>query len=68
VRYSGASLSLTLASVFGGAVAPFVATSLFGMTGTSRLVTVYITAVSVVSWLCSLGLPETFRGSLSRHE
>jgi len=68
VRYSGASLSLTLASVFGGAVAPLVATSLFGMTGTSRYVTVYITAVSVVSWLCSLGLPETFRDSLSQRD
>jgi hypothetical protein len=65
VRYSGVSLSLTLATVFGGAIAPIVATYLFGLTGTSSLVTVYITSVSVVSWLCSLGLPETFRNSLA---
>ena len=68
VRYSGVSLSLTLATVFGGAIAPIVATYLFGLTGTSSLVTVYITAVSVVSWLCSLGLPETFRDSLVHRE
>ena len=64
VRYSGASLSLTLGTLLGGAIAPIVATTLFEMTGTSSLVTVYITAVSVISWLCSLGLPETFRDSL----
>ena len=68
VRYSGASLSLTLATVFGGAIAPIVATYLFGLTGTSSLVTVYITAVSVVSWLCSFGIPETFRDSLAHRE
>ena len=68
VRYSGASLSLTLGTLLGGAIAPVVATALFGMTGTSSLVTVYITVVSVISWLCSLGLPETFRDSLGRRD
>ena len=34
VRYSGASLSLTLATILGGAPAPFVATALFTATGT----------------------------------
>jgi MFS family permease len=68
VRYSGSSLSVTLASVCGGAVAPIVATYLFAQTGTSRLVTVYMVAVSVVSWLCALALPETFRDSLSQDE
>ena len=68
VRYSGASLSLTLGTLLGGAIAPIVATALFGMTGTSSLVTVYITVVSLVSWLCSLGLPETFRDSLGRRD
>ena len=68
VRYSGASLSLTLASVCGGAVAPIVATYLFAQTGTSTLVTVYMVAVSVVSWLCALALPETYRDSLSQRD
>jgi MFS family permease len=66
VRYSGASLSLTLGTIIGGAIAPIVATYLFSLTGTSTLITVYMTAVSAVSFLCSLGLRETYRDSLSR--
>jgi MFS family permease len=66
VRYSGASLSLTLATLLSGAIAPTVATTLFSLTGTSRLITVYIVAMSFVSWLCSLALPETFRDNLAR--
>jgi MFS family permease len=68
VRYSGSSLAVTLASVCGGAVAPLVATYLFDLTRTSSLITVYMVAVSVVSWLCALALPETFRDSLSRRD
>ena len=66
VRYSGASLSLTLGTT---SVAPSrrsSPTTLYGMTGTSRLVTVYMAAVLLISWLCSLGLPETFRDTLSK--
>ena len=47
-------------------VAPIVATYLFAQTGTSRLVTVYMVAVSLVSFLCALGLPETFHDSLTK--
>jgi MFS family permease len=64
VRYSGSSLAVTVASVCGGAVAPIVATYLFAQTGTSTLITVYMVAVSIVSWLCALALPETYRQSL----
>jgi MFS family permease len=56
VRYSGVSLSLTLSTVLGGAIAPAVATGLYGLAGNSSLVTVYITVMSLVSWLCSFGL------------
>jgi len=66
VRYSGASLALTLGTVIGGAIAPIVATYLFTLTGTSTLITVYMTVVSIVSFLCSLGLRETYRDSLAR--
>jgi MFS family permease len=66
VRYSGASLTLTLGTIIGGAIAPIVATYLFSLTGTSTLITVYMTSVSVVSFLCSLGLRETYRDSLSQ--
>jgi MFS family permease len=65
IRYSGASLSLTLATIFGGALAPFFATALFGMTGNSSLVTVYAVALSLISWLSVLGLKETYGRDLS---
>ena len=68
LRYSGSSLAVTLASVCGGAVAPIVATYLFAQAGTSSLVTVYMVAVSIVSWLCALALPETYRDSLSHRD
>src|SRR5262245_8839874 len=58
-RYSGASLSLTLGTIAGGALAPFIATTLYGMRGDSWLVTAYVTAMSLISWLCSLALRET---------
>jgi MFS family permease len=65
VRYSGASLSLTLGTIIGGAIAPIVATYLFSLTGTSRLITIYMIAVSLVSFFCSLGLRETYRDALT---
>ena len=64
IRYSGASLSLTLGTILGGAIAPFVATTLYGMRGNSSLVTIYLTALTLISWLCSLGLRETYRSDL----
>jgi MFS family permease len=56
VRYSGASLSITIGTIFGGAIAPFVATALYGAAGNSWPITVYAVALSVISWLCSLKL------------
>jgi metabolite-proton symporter len=64
VRYSGASLSITLGTLLGGAIAPFIATALFSTTGNSWPVTAYAVAVSFVSWLCALGLKETYRQAL----
>ena len=58
VRYSGASLSITLGTVFGGAIAPFLATALYGAAGNSWPITVYAVVLSVISWICSLGLKE----------
>jgi metabolite-proton symporter len=66
VRYSGASLSLTLGTLLGGAIAPTIATALFDASGTSRPITIYITAMATLSWVCSLGLPETYRDRLSQ--
>jgi metabolite-proton symporter len=65
-RYSGASLSLTLGTLLGGAVSPAIAAALFGATGNSSLITVYIAAMAFIAWLCTLGLKETYRDDLSR--
>jgi metabolite-proton symporter len=66
IRYSGASLALTLGTVIGGAPAPSIATKLYQVSGNSRLITVYIVALAIVSWLCVLALRETYREDLSR--
>jgi len=59
VRYSGASLSITIGTIFGGAIAPFLATALYGAAGNSWPITIYAVVLSVISWKCSLGLKET---------
>jgi MFS family permease len=64
-RYSGASLSLTLGTILGGALAPFIATTLYGLRGDSWLVTAYVTALTLISWLCSLRLHETNHSDLA---
>jgi metabolite-proton symporter len=68
VRYSGASLSITLGTVLGGAIAPFVATALFSTTGNSWPVTAYTVTVSLFSWLCALGLKETYQQQLTSRD
>jgi MFS family permease len=65
-RYSGASLSLTLGTILGGALSPAIAAALFSTTGNSSLITVYITVMAFVSWLSTLGLKETYQQDLSR--
>ena len=65
VRYSGASLSSTLGTLLGGAIAPFVATALFSTTRNSWPVTVYAVVMSIISWFCVRGLKETYDRSLS---
>jgi metabolite-proton symporter len=64
VRYSGASLSITIGTVFGGAIAPFIATSLYSTADSSWPVTLYAVVVSVISWLCALRLKETINTPL----
>jgi hypothetical protein len=63
-RYSGASLSITLGTLLGGAITPLVAAALYSAYGSSLAVTTYAVALSVVSWLCALGLKETVQTKL----
>jgi hypothetical protein len=64
IRYSGASLSLTLGTILGGALAPAIATTLYNAAGSSQLVTAYITGMSLLSFLSALGLKETYERNL----
>jgi MFS family permease len=68
VRYSGVSLSLTIGTILGGALAPIIATTLSGLTGDSRLVTAYLATLSLISWLCGLRLKETYRQTISHRD
>jgi hypothetical protein len=65
MRYSGASLSVTIGNIVGGALAPVVATTLFGLTGNSRAITAYLAALCLVSLLCELGLKEAYQPKFS---
>jgi metabolite-proton symporter len=61
VRYSGISLGYQGGSIFGGALAPFIATWLFATTGTSTSIAVYVAALAVLSFVCAFVATETYQ-------
>ncbi|GAA4236556.1 MFS transporter [Actinomadura meridiana] len=63
-RYSAMSLSIQVASVIGGAVAPLIATSLYAWTGTWLSIAVYMAAVCLITVVSVLLLPETYRNDI----
>ncbi|HEY3684635.1 MAG TPA: MFS transporter [Streptosporangiaceae bacterium] len=63
-RYTGASFSFQLAGIFGGALAPFIATALVASSLGTIGVTIYLLAACALSIGCLLALPETFRSHL----
>jgi metabolite-proton symporter len=68
VRYSGASMGYQFGSVFGGALAPIIATSLLAATGTSFAVGAYMAVVCAISGLCAFLLVETYGRSMDEAE
>ena len=48
-------------SIFGGALAPFIATWLFATTGTSISIAVYVAALAVPSFDCAYVAAETYQ-------
>jgi metabolite-proton symporter len=61
VRYTGASLGYQLGSIIGGGFAPLIAAALFAATGTSVSVSIYIIAVTIISFTAVYLLGETYR-------
>ena len=53
-------MSYNLGGVLGGALAPLVATELLASTGTSWSISLYVLAMSAVSFACVFLLSETY--------
>ncbi|GAB3004987.1 MFS transporter [Saccharothrix stipae] len=64
VRYSGASLGYQLSAIFGGGLAPLIATSLYARTGTSASTALYLAAICLISLVAIAFVPETHRTGL----
>ncbi len=64
VRYSGASMGYQIGSVFGGALAPIIATALLAATGTSFAVGAYMAVVCAITGACAFLLSETYGQSM----
>lgn len=56
VRYSGASLGYQVGAILGGGLAPTVATGLYAAWGSSTPITVYLAAVSLLSFFSLLAI------------
>jgi MFS family permease len=58
LRYSGISIAYQVGGMVGGAITPLVATALFGATGSSTPIALYVTALSLLSLVAVFGLRE----------
>ncbi|WP_067467790.1 MFS transporter [Actinomadura macra] len=63
-RYSAMSLSIQIASVIGGALAPLIATSLYAWTGSWVAIAVYMAGVCLITVVSVLLLQETYRSDI----
>jgi MFS transporter, MHS family, shikimate and dehydroshikimate transport protein len=68
VRYSGASLGYQLAGIFGGALAPIIATTLYAATGGPGLIGVYVAVLCLLSIVCVYLAAETFQRDIYEDE
>lgn len=64
VRYSGASLGYQIGSIFGGALAPIIATALLASFGTWLAIAVYMAAVCAITCVCVFLLTETYQNEM----
>lgn len=64
VRYTGASLSYQLSSVFAGGLAPLIATGLLARFGSAG-VAAYVVVMGMITVVSTLLASETFQTSLA---
>ena len=65
IRYSGIAFSRELASVFAGALSPFIATALLAWAGSYWPVAVYLAAMALITVVAVYLTPETFQSDIT---
>jgi len=64
VRYSGASLGYQFGSIFGGALAPIIATYLLALFGGSFAISVYMAVMCAITLVSVFLLTETYEADM----
>jgi metabolite-proton symporter len=64
VRYSGASLGYQIGSIFGGALAPLIATYLLSQFGTWVAIAAYMALVCAITFVSVFFLTETYQNEM----
>ena len=59
IRYTGASVGYQLAGLFGAALSPIIAASLYEAFGTGYAIAAYVSAMAVISLVAVLLIPES---------
>jgi MFS transporter, MHS family, shikimate and dehydroshikimate transport protein len=68
LRYSGISLGYQGATVFSGAIAPLVMTSLLALTGTYAAAAVYVIVMAAISFFATLAVKDTYEDEMDEME
>ncbi len=68
VRYSAATLGYQLGAIFGGGLAPSIATAILGQTGNTFGISVYMAITCAITFICMWLLPETHRNDMHTND
>jgi MHS family shikimate/dehydroshikimate transporter-like MFS transporter len=64
VRYTGASLGFQLGAALSGGFSPLIMASIFGSTGSTTWISVYLIALACITLVATLSIKETAHGAL----
>jgi MFS family permease len=67
IRYSAASLAYQIGAIFGGALAPIIATALYARYHDNIWISGYMAGGCALSWLCASRIQETCGADLEAH-